>query len=124
MSVARPAGLPAARSYCLHTTPPHVHIPQALRAVMQSMHGAAPLTFQVPVCRSYYTPVDEEHIPTGEVLPVTGTPFDFRTEHSIGSRLADVGGPEPRGYDHNMVLWGFDGEQAANRTQDCVVFPE
>ena len=73
---------------------------------------------------SYYTPVDEERIPTGEVLPVAGTPFDFRTEHSIGSRLADVGGPEPGGYDHNMVLWGLDGPAAANSTQDCIVFPE
>lgn len=68
--------------------------------------------------------MDAERIPTGEVLSVSGTPFDFRTEHSIGSRLADVGGPEPGGYDHNMVLWGFDGQQAANRTQDCIVFAE
>ena len=75
-------------------------------------------------CRSYYTPVDDEHIPTGEVLPVANTPFDFREPQPIGSRLKDVHGPQPSGYDHNFVLWGYDGPEAANNTKDCVVFPE
>ena len=55
-----------------------------------------------------YTPVDETLIPTGELSPVTGTPFDFRKPKIIGSRIrADhpqilIG----RGYDHNFVLNG------------------
>jgi len=55
---------------------------------------------------SRYTPVDETLIPTGELAPVAGTPFDFRTPHAIGERIeADdaqlgFGG----GYDHNFVL--------------------
>ncbi len=47
-----------------------------------------------------YTPVDAGLIPTGEVRPVTGSPFDFTTPHTIGERIAQVEG----GYDHNFVL--------------------
>ncbi len=55
-----------------------------------------------------YTPVDETLIPTGELSPVAGTPFDFRNPTRIGARIrADhpqilIG----RGYDHNFVLNG------------------
>ena len=55
-----------------------------------------------------YTPVDATLIPTGEIAPVAGTPFDFRTPHTIGERIAAedpqllIGG----GYDHNWVLNG------------------
>jgi aldose 1-epimerase len=53
-----------------------------------------------------YTPVDSTLIPTGELAPVSGTPFDFRTPTAIGARIADdneqlkFGG----GYDHNFVV--------------------
>jgi aldose 1-epimerase len=47
-----------------------------------------------------YTPVDKTLIPTGELKPVKGTPFDFTTEHKIGERIGQV----PGGYDHNFVL--------------------
>jgi aldose 1-epimerase len=53
-----------------------------------------------------YTPVDETLIPTGELPPVAGTPFDFRSFHAIGERIR--GDHEQlvfgRGYDHNWVL--------------------
>jgi aldose 1-epimerase len=39
-------------------------------------------------------------IPTGEILPVKGTPFDFTTPATIGSRIDEV----KSGYDHNYVL--------------------
>jgi len=54
----------------------------------------------------HVTPVDETLIPTGELMPVEGTPFDFRAPHTIGERIAEdhiqlaYGG----GYDHNYVL--------------------
>lgn len=53
-----------------------------------------------------YTPVDETLIPTGELAPVDGTPFDFREPHVIGSRLGMDDGQLVRGggYDHNWVL--------------------
>lgn len=57
---------------------------------------------------SQYTPVDSTLIPTGEIVPVAGTPFDFRTPTAIGAR---IDAPDPQlkiagGYDHNWVLDG------------------
>jgi aldose 1-epimerase len=52
------------------------------------------------------TPVDENLVPTGEVAPVAGGPFDFRTLTAIGTRIAtdDEQLRRGRGYDHNFVL--------------------
>lgn len=58
-----------------------------------------------------YTPVDETLIPTGEIAPVAGTPFDFRTPTAIGARI-DSDAEQTRrgkGYDHNFVLNGRPG---------------
>jgi aldose 1-epimerase len=52
-----------------------------------------------------YTPVDNGLITTGEIRQVAGTPFDFRSPMSIGSRIDSV----PGGYDHNYVLNNADG---------------
>jgi aldose 1-epimerase len=51
-----------------------------------------------------YTPVDEGLIPTGEMTPVAGTPFDFREFHKIGERVGQLGTKPSDGYDHNFVL--------------------
>lgn len=54
-----------------------------------------------------FTPVDATLIPTGEHLPVAGTPFDFRTPTVIGARIRDgrdVQIVRGRGYDHNWVV--------------------
>jgi aldose 1-epimerase len=52
------------------------------------------------------TPVDENLIPTGELAPVAGGPFDFRTLTAVGARIAadDEQLHRGRGYDHNFVL--------------------
>jgi aldose 1-epimerase len=55
-----------------------------------------------------YTPVDEGLIPTGELRPVAGTPFDFTKPMLIGSRIEQVG----IGYDHNYVLKSSSGSLA------------
>ena len=47
-----------------------------------------------------YTPVDEEQIPTGEICPVAGTPYDFRTPRPV--RL-EIFGTRIR-YDTNFVM--------------------
>ena len=47
-------------------------------------------------------------IPTGEIVPVAGTPFDFTSPHAIGERIAKVEG----GYDHNFVLRSGGGALA------------
>ncbi len=69
------------------------------------------LDHEVRIDADLYTPVDAGLIPTGELAPVAGTPFDFRTPTAIGARInADneqlkLGG----GYDHNWVLNGAMG---------------
>ncbi|MDP9205657.1 MAG: galactose mutarotase [Gemmatimonadota bacterium] len=53
------------------------------------------------------TPVDSTLIPTGEIAPVAGTPFDFRTPTAIGARVDQRQNIQIRygnGYDHNFVL--------------------
>jgi aldose 1-epimerase len=47
-----------------------------------------------------YTPVDATLIPTGKIVAVKGTPFDFTQPEKIGARIDSVKG----GYDHNFVL--------------------
>ena len=54
----------------------------------------------------FFTNADAASIPTGEILPVEGTPMDFRTAKTIGQdigvdyRALNFG----RGYDHNWCL--------------------
>ena len=71
------------------------------------------LGHELTLAADAYTPVNATLIPTGEIAPVEGTPFDFRTPHAIGERIAadhpqiGFGG----GYDHNWVLNGTqDGD--------------
>jgi len=74
-----------------------------------NLHGAGVgdiLDHEAVIRASAFTPVDSTLIPTGELRPVEGTPFDFRTAHLIGERIGEaydqliLGG----GYDHNYVL--------------------
>lgn len=59
-----------------------------------------------------YTPVDATMIPTGKIVPVAGTPFDFRTPRRVDAEVSDARDPQimiARGYDHNFVLRGQRG---------------
>ena len=61
---------------------------------------------QLTINADRYTPVDDTLIPTGELAPVQGTPFDFRQPTAIGARI-DQNDPQlknGKGYDHNWVL--------------------
>jgi aldose 1-epimerase len=72
--------------------------------------GAGPLRtvldHRLTLDASGFTPVDSTLIPTGEIAPVAGTPFDFRAATLVGGRIGQAhqqlkyGG----GYDHNWVL--------------------
>jgi len=55
----------------------------------------------------FFIPIDETSIPTGEILKVEGTPFDFRTPHTVGERIGDTSCQQivnGTGYDHCYVL--------------------
>lgn len=68
-----------------------------------------------------YTPVDAGLIPTAELAPVEGTPFDFRKPTAIGARI-EADHPQLKaggGYDHNYVLnRGGDGLSLAARVAE------
>lgn len=54
----------------------------------------------------FYLPIDENSIPTGEILKVEGTPFDFRQPKAIGQDI-DADNEQIKngaGYDHCFVL--------------------
>jgi aldose 1-epimerase len=53
-----------------------------------------------------YTPVDSTLIPTGKIIPVANTAFDFRSPVAIGQRVDAVDEQlrYGKGYDHNFVL--------------------
>lgn len=50
-----------------------------------------------------YTPTSKELVPTGQILPVTGTPYDFTKPTRLGDRLHQTG-TTPPGFDTNYVL--------------------
>lgn len=65
-----------------------------------------------------FTPVDSTLIPTGELRPVQGTPFDFRQPTAIGARIQvnDEQLKFGNGYDHNWVINKAAGELAVMAT--------
>ncbi len=76
------------------------------------------LSHLVTLNATHYTPVNPGLIPTGEIAPVEGTPFDFTTPHPIGNRI-DADNEQIRfggGYDHNWVLDNQDGDLALAAT--------
>lgn len=61
----------------------------------------------VTIPAEIFLPTDKGAIPTGELKPVAGTVFDFRTPHAVGERVRDATDPQiafGRGYDHNWVI--------------------
>jgi aldose 1-epimerase len=70
------------------------------------------LGHELMLAASAFTPTDEGQIPTGEIRPVAGTPFDFRKPTPIGARIDadDVQLRYAGGYDHNYVLNDRDQE--------------
>ena len=70
------------------------------------------LGHEIQILASRTTPVDSTLIPTGEIRPVAGTPFDFTKPMLIGARI-DADDEQIRfggGYDHNFVLDAAGGK--------------
>jgi aldose 1-epimerase len=64
------------------------------------------LGHKVMIPANAFTPVDETLIPTGEIMPVIGTPFDFTKPEKISTRINSENQQlrYGNGYDHNWVL--------------------
>jgi len=64
------------------------------------------LNHELKIYADYFTPIDSSLIPTGELLSVNNTPFDFTDFELIGRRI-DHDNEQLKygnGYDHNFVL--------------------
>lgn len=59
-------------------------------------------THFLQVNASFYTEKNDRNIPTGTILPVSGTPLDFRNLKKLGMDIDRF--PRDLGFDHNFVL--------------------
>ncbi|HOB16613.1 MAG TPA: aldose epimerase family protein [Defluviitoga sp.] len=62
------------------------------------------LDHEVTIFANNYTPVTKDLIPTGEIFPVQGTPFDLTSSVTLRGQLEKFSNVSFKGYDHNFVL--------------------
>ena len=71
------------------------------------------LGHQIKINADWITPVGKTLIPTGKMMAVKGTPFDFRIFKTIGQEI-EADHPQIKfglGYDHNFVLGDPEGKR-------------
>lgn len=79
---------------------------------LNGQDGSMILSHKLTLNADAFTEGDAETLPTGVILPVEGTPMDFRRGKEIGAELF---AEDPQltmclGYDHNLILNGQPGE--------------
>lgn len=69
------------------------------------------LGHELQLLADYFTPVDANLIPSGDLRSVSDSPFDFRFPKAIGQDInhPDVQMERGGGYDHNFVINGESG---------------
>jgi len=63
------------------------------------------LNHRLTIFADAYLPVNSNLLPTGEILPVSGTSFDFREDRILREKIAQIEG----GYDNTFVLKNSEG---------------
>ena len=79
-------------------------------------HNSGPILNEIMMINAdRFTPTDDGLIPTGEILPVAGTPMDFTKPTAIGARVNADYQPSKfgKGYDHNWILKEESGRDVA-----------
>jgi aldose 1-epimerase len=72
---------------------------------LASVYSGAVLDQVLTVNADKYLLADETLIPTGRIVPVEGTPLDFRKAHAIGERIGQIKEKQFNGgYDHCLVV--------------------
>lgn len=79
--------------------PTHVNLTNHSYFNLNGGEGTS-LGYELMIAADRITELDQESIPTGRILPVKGTPYDFMLSNEIGQRIDEV---DP-GYDINYVL--------------------
>jgi aldose 1-epimerase len=86
----------------------------------------------VQINANKYTPTDTTQIPLGVNVSVKGTPFDFTTPHTIGSRIDDVSAPnnvpakfksQTDGESQLLIAQGYDFNWALNKQTKATTGP-
>lgn len=72
------------------------------------------LDHRLQIFADKYVEMDQSHAPTGGLMPVAGTPFDFRQPIPIGTHIHDPdwqisGDPKAPGYDEQFAIDGPPG---------------
>jgi aldose 1-epimerase len=72
------------------------------------------LEHRLQIFASRYAEMDKTHAPTGGLVPVAGTPFDFRQPIEMGAHIHDPdwqisGDPKAPGYDEQFAIDGKPG---------------
>jgi len=72
------------------------------------------LDHRLQIFADQYAAMDRSHSPTGRLVPVTGTPFDFRQPTPVGKNIRDLdwqisGDPRAVGYDQQFAINGKAG---------------
>lgn len=82
---------------------------------LEGQGSCSVLNHQLQIFASAITENDSESIPTGKILPVDGTPFDFRSTKEIGRDIEKENTQLlfGMGYDHNFILEGKGFRKAA-----------
>lgn len=80
--------------------------------------GGDILDHYVMISAQRFTENSDECVPTGRILDVEATPFDFRTPKKVGENIFDdcTQLHNGNGYDHNFVL---TGEKTAAEVYSC-----
>jgi len=76
------------------------------------------LGHEMMVNATHFTPTDDTLIPTGEFMPVYGTPLDFTNPKCIGEDIQRLESHSHRGYDHNFIVRKDKGVNLAARASE------
>ncbi|MEN8227751.1 MAG: aldose epimerase family protein [Bacteroidota bacterium] len=79
--------------------PTHVNLTNHSYFNLNNCEGSV-VDYELFIDSDQIVELDDESIPTGKILPVESTPYDFRLNRAIGERISEV---EP-GYDINYVV--------------------
>lgn len=80
---------------------------------------------QVEINGSNYTPINTSQIPLGQEASVIGTPLDFTTPQTIGSRIDDLGANfNAPGYNQLGIAQGYDFNWALNAQTQSTTGPD
>lgn len=86
------------------TAPSPVNIVHHSYFNLAGRDSASILDHEVMIFADHYLPVDDRLIPTGEIRPVAGSAWDFRTLRRLGDAIGAL--PGDSGFDHNWCLNG------------------